>query len=542
MVDSSLMLAFILGIFILGLIMKREHIRKTVLATSYTRYLPLPPGPKPRPLIGNLSETLWGNRPVFRWIHSLMEELNTDIACIRLANTHVIPVTSPRIAREILKKQDSIFATRPLTMGTEYCSRGYLTIAVGPQGDQWKKMRRVVASHVTSPKSLKWMLEKRTEESDNLVRYINNLCVKNHGIGNASEVIDLRLVVRQYSGNVARKMMFGVRHFDKGCEDRPGPGFEEIEHVESLFTVLTHLYAFALSDYVPWLRFLDLEGHEKVVSGAMRNVSKYNDPFVDERLKQWRNGKKTEPQDVLDMFILAKTLTGSRLCRTKRLKPKSTYFVVTCRIAKELMLATVDNPSNAAEWAMAEMINEPSIMQKAAEEIDSVVGKDRLVLESDLPHLSYVKACVKEAFRLHPVAPFNLPHMSTADAVVDGYFIPKGSHVLISRLGIGRNPNVWDKPLRFDPGRHLGNNKTVELNDPDLNLISFSTGRRGCMGANIGSAMTYMLLARLIQGFTWSTVSGEGNVDISESKSDLFMAKPLHAVGTPRLPPQVYPT
>ena len=206
------------------------------------------------------------------------------------------------------------------------------------------------------------------------------------------------------------------------------------------------------------------------------------------------------------------------------------------------MLVTVDNPSNAAEWAMGEMINQPNIMQKAVEEIDRVVGKDRFVLESDISNLNYVKACVKEAFRLHPVAPFNLTHMSTADAVVDGYFIPKGSHVLISRLGIGRNPNVWDKPLKFDPERHMGNNKNVELNDPDLNIISFSAGRRGCMGSNIGSAMTYMLLARLIQGFTWSSVHGEDKFDISESKSDLFMAKPLHAIATPRLAPQIYST
>jgi len=209
---------------------------------------------------------------------------------------------------------------------------------------------------------------------------------------------------------------------------------------------------------------------------------------------------------------------------------------------KELMLATVDNPSNAAEWGMAEMINEPSIMQKAVEEIDRVVGKDRLVIESDLPNLNYVKACVKEAFRLHPVAPFNLPHMSTTDTVVDGYFIPKGSHVLISRMGIGRNPSVWDKPHKFDPERHLSTNTCVDLNESDLNIISFSAGRRGCMGVDIGSAMTYMLLARLIQGFTWLPVPGKNKIDISESKNDLFMAKPLYAVATPRLAPHVYPT
>uniref|UniRef100_A0A1J3GGU3 Phenylalanine N-monooxygenase n=1 Tax=Noccaea caerulescens TaxID=107243 RepID=A0A1J3GGU3_NOCCA len=526
MVDSTLLL-FVLGFFILALVMKRKETMKTVLMSSYTKnlHIPLPPGPVSWPLIGNLPEIVGKKQPVYRWIHSLMKDLNTDIACIRLANTYVIPVTSPRIAREILKKQDSIFASRPLTMGTEYSSGGYLTIAVTPQGKQWKKMRRVVASHVTSQKSFELMHNKRTEEADNLVRYINNRCVKNHS------VIDLRLAVRQYSGNVARKMLLGVRHFGKGSEDGYGPGFEEIEHLDSLFTVLTHLYAFVLSDYVPCLRFLDLEGHEKILSGAMRTVSKYSDRLIDERLLQWRDGKMKEPQDFLDMLISVKDCNGKPTLSEEEIKAQIT----------DLMLATVDNPSNAAEWAMAEMINEPSIMQKAVEEIDRVVGKDRLVLESDLPNLNYVKACAREAFRLHPVAPFNLPHMSTADAVVDGYFIPKGSHVLISRIGIGRNPNVWEKPLKFDPERHLRANINVELHDPDLNIISFSTGRRGCMGANIGSAMTYMLLARLIQGFTWSPVPGESKIDVSEGKSDLFMAKPLHAVATPRLAPQVYP-
>ncbi|KAL0846653.1 hypothetical protein Bca101_019899 [Brassica carinata] len=371
-----------------------------------------------------------------------MEELNTDIACIRLANTHVIPVSSSRIAREILKKQDSIFATRPLTMGSEYCSHD---------------------------------AQKGTEEADNLVRYINNFCIKNGGFA----VFDLRLVMRQYCGNVARKMMFGVRHFGKGGEDESGPGMEEIEHVESVFTVLTHLYAFALSDYTRAMAY----------------------------------GKKTEPQDFLDMFISAKDTDGKPTLSDKEIKAQIT----------ELMLATVDNPSNAVEWAMAEMINEASIMQKAVEEINMIVGKYRMVLESDLPNLNYGKACVKEAFRLHPVAPFNIPHVSTADVVVDGYFIPKGSHMLISRLGIGRNPNVWDTPLKFDPERHLYNNKNVELNEPDLNLISFSTGRRGCMGSNIGLAMTHMLLARLIQGFTWSSVSIFQKARVTFSWQNLYM-------------------
>ncbi|KAJ8649815.1 hypothetical protein MRB53_002850 [Persea americana] len=83
------------------------------------------------------------------------------------------------------------------------------------------------------------------------------------------------------------------------------------------------------------------------------------------------------------------------------------------------------------------MLNQPKVLQKAVEELDSVVGRERLVQESDSHRLNYIKACAREALQLHPIAPFNLPHVSTADSTVAGYFIPKGSHVLLSRTGLG---------------------------------------------------------------------------------------------------------
>ncbi|MED6109901.1 hypothetical protein PIB30_037816, partial [Stylosanthes scabra] len=73
----------------------------------------LPPGPKPWPIVGNIPEML-ANKPIFRWMQNIMNDLNTEIACIRLGNIHVILVTSPSIAHEFLMKQDAIFASRPL--------------------------------------------------------------------------------------------------------------------------------------------------------------------------------------------------------------------------------------------------------------------------------------------------------------------------------------------------------------------------------------------------------------------------------------------
>jgi phenylalanine N-monooxygenase len=76
---------------------------------------------------------------------------------------------------------------------------------------------------------------------------------------------------------------------------------------------------------------------------------------------------------------------------------------------QEIMFAIVDNPSNAVEWALAEMMNQPEVMHKAMNELDTMVGKDRLVQESDIPHLNYLKACLREAFRLHPTSHWKTP-------------------------------------------------------------------------------------------------------------------------------------
>ncbi|KAH0692053.1 hypothetical protein KY285_019150 [Solanum tuberosum] len=63
-----------------------------------------------------------------------MEEMNTEIAFIRLGNYHVIPVTSPELACEFLKIQDSIFSSRPICMSGSLVSNGYLTPIFVPSG------------------------------------------------------------------------------------------------------------------------------------------------------------------------------------------------------------------------------------------------------------------------------------------------------------------------------------------------------------------------------------------------------------------------
>lgn len=136
----------------------------------------LPPGPKPLPYIGNLIDMLQ-NKPTFRWIHKMMDEMNTKIICIRLGNVHVIAVSDPKIAREFLKdKNDEMFPSRPDCMCGYVVSDGYLDAALSPMGDHWKRMRKILVTQILSVSRHKWLQNKRDEESDNLLRYGYKMC------------------------------------------------------------------------------------------------------------------------------------------------------------------------------------------------------------------------------------------------------------------------------------------------------------------------------------------------------------------------------
>ncbi|KAI3827041.1 hypothetical protein L1987_01103 [Smallanthus sonchifolius] len=433
-----------------------------------------------------------------------MDQYNTPIICIRPGqSTHVIIVSSPSIACEFLKTQDEVFASRLKTFSA-YLTSGYRSTSMAPLESQWKMMRRILNQNILSFSVHKWLQSTRDDEANHLLSYISNQIQKQNSLSEGG-LINIRIASQQFCGNVIRKMIFGTRFFGQGMEDG-GPGDEENEHVLALFTILKYLNAFCIADYFPWLRGkIDFDGHEKIIRAAIEGVRKYHDPLIDERILTWNDGTRTQEKD-------------------------------------ELMIATVDNLSNAVEWVMGEMMSEPSILKRAVEEFDNVVGCNRLVEESDIPQLNYIKACIKESFRLHPIAPFNVPHVSVKNTIVAGYFIPKGSHVLLSRVGLGRNPDVWKDPMRFDPDRHLGEEgKQVVLTDNELKMLSFSTGKPGCRGVLLGSTITTMLLARMIQGFTWELPYNEPTIKLVENHEALLLAKPLVTIAKPRLPRYLYP-
>ena len=72
----------------------------------------------------------------------------------------------------------------------------------------------------------------------------------------------------------------------------------------------------------------------------------------------------------------------------------------------------------------------PIVQKRAQEDIDKVVGSDRLPSLADRPSLPYLDAVLREILRWRPVVPQSLPRATLADDVYNGFYIPKGRFLL----------------------------------------------------------------------------------------------------------------
>ena len=191
---------------------------------------------------------------------------------------------------------------------------------------------------------------------------------------------------------------------------------------------------------------------------------------------------------------------------------------------QELMAAGVESTSTAIDWGMSELLCNPSVIGKLRDELNTVVGRERDVVEvSDIPRLPYLRAVVKETFRMHPPAPLLLPHMSL-DACEDvgGYRIPKGTTVLINLWAIGHDPDVWtDDPHVFSPDRFMFDacSSSLDVKGKHFEVLPFGSGRRICPGMNLALPTVEITLANLVHAFDeWKVVlpPGQHSLDMSD--------------------------
>ena len=199
---------------------------------------------------------------------------------------------------------------------------------------------------------------------------------------------------------------------------------------------------------------------------------------------------------------------------------------------QDLFVAGIDTTSSTVEWAMAELLRNPEKMGKAQDELEQVLGKDGLGQELDISKFPYLQAIMKETFRLHPPAPFLVPHKAETDVEMCGFIVPKNAQILVNVWAMGRDSSIWTNPDLFMPERFLEHDN-IDFKGQDFELIPFGAGRRICPGLPLANRMVHLMLACLVHDFNWK-LAGEikpKDMDMSETFGiTLHRAKPLRAI------------
>ena len=76
---------------------------------------------------------------------------------------------------------------------------------------------------------------------------------------------------------------------------------------------------------------------------------------------------------------------------------------------------------------MAELLHNPEILAKVRTEIKQGLDKNEQLDESNLSKVPFLRAMVKETFRLHPPTPLLVPHKSKDDIVLSDFLVPKNA-------------------------------------------------------------------------------------------------------------------
>lgn len=472
----------------------------------------LPPGPPPWPIIGHLH--MIGKLP-HRNLATLSQRYG-PLMSLRLGSIPTVIVSSAQMAQQFLKTHDHVFCSRPPMRCAENLFYNSTDLTFLPYGHYWRLARRICVSELLSPKRLEYFRFQREEEvSVTMIRSLLHKCATG-----SNAVVDVTETVSAVVIDILCRLVFGRKYSDgEGYDSR---GFRAmVPEVSSL------LGAFDIGDFIPYLKWMDLQGLGRQEKKIHRRADAFYEKLIEDHLVQ---SDLQKPRDFVDVLLaVSENTTPEVNLGRESIKP----------LLMDMLHAGTDTTSTALEWAMTELLKRPLLMKKAQEELENVVGPNRKVRESDLPHLPYLHAVVKETLRLYPPAPLMVPHESLHSCSLLGYEIPGKTRVIINAWAIGRDPTSWEDAEEFKPERFMG--RSVDVKGQDFQLIPFGSGRRGCPGIQLAMVAVEFVLAQLLHCFDWRLPEGIQGPDLDMNEKfgiSTRRAVSLLAVPTPRLPVQ----
>ncbi|KAI5843189.1 cytochrome P450 [Tricharina praecox] len=446
----------------------------TKFLTSDKRRKHLPPGPKGLPLIGSLLEFAESDevpKKVEEWARKY-----GDIFHLRLGQTDYIYLNTPAAVKELMDKRSSKYSSRPflpMAFGVVSAFRRMLFMEYGPE---WRSQRKLVHNLLNIRRSISYQPVQDFESKQVIFDMLDN----------PSGFYDHN---RRYSASVIMLVTYGYR-----VTSWNDPVVQEIYSVLDNFTNISAPGAFlvdsfpSLANWPQWLL-----GNWRSKGQAMYE----HDSKV--YLKLWRRLKSE-----VDAGTAAECF-----CKDFYLADPSKNGIDelgAAFAAGGLVEAGSETTSTTLNNFILAGLLFPEAIAKGQDELDRVVGSDRLPTWDDEQNLPYIRAMVKEILRWRPVNKFGMNHALSEDDWWNGYFLPKNSVVMLNWWAIHRDPKKWENADQYIPERYLGvNESAADLStaaDPNgRDHWTYGAGRRICPGIHVAERSLYINIVRFVWAF-----------------------------------------
>lgn len=451
--------------------------------------LKLLPGPQSLPLIGNVMEL--GLNPHLSL--AAMSKKFGQVFKIHIGTRPVVVLSGSETVRQALIKQGDDFAGRPDLHSFRYINDGESLAFSTDKVGVWRARRKLAQNALRSFATLKGQSPEYScaleEHSSKEGLY---LVERLHKVMKADNCFDPFRHIVVSVANVICGMCFGKRYSH--------------DHKELLNLVnLSHEFNQVAgsgnpADFIPFLRFLPSKTMEKFVD-INRRFNKFVQRLVTEH---YENYDKNNISDITDSLI--------EHCEDRKLDENSNVQVSDEKIVSivnDLFGAGFDTVSTALSWSVMYLVAYPEVQDRLHQELMDKVGMDRTPCLADKNNMPLLDSFITEMFRHSSFMPFTIPHCTTKDTSLNGYFIPKDTCVFINQWQMNHDPDQWKEPSMFNPDRFLSADGT-ELNKTDAEKVMvFGLGKRRCIGEFIGRSEVFLFLAILIQRLKFSSLPGE---------------------------------
>lgn len=393
-----------------------------------------------------------------------------------LGSKTLVVLSSDRAVKDLLDKKSGIYSHRQnMYIGQTLCSGG-LRVLMMEYGARWRASRRLVHGILSVTASSSYVLYQVLENKQMLYDLLER-------------PDDFVKHIRRYANALTTTMVYGWRTstYEDDKMKQLFEGFAEFAELNQTGTA-------ALIDFFPWLRRLP-----EFLLPVQRKAKELHKAEKAMYLDHWLKAK----EGALNGTI--KPCFSVDLAEAQKMQDFDDDSA--CYIAGTLLEAGSDTTSNTLIGFVQAMLLFPETQRKAHEELNRVIGHDRLPTMKDVDSLPYIHCCIKESLRWMPTTILGaVPHATTQDDYYDGLLIPKNAGVMNNVWAINMDPKRHPEPRRFDPDRYTSDTQSLadSAANPDASKrdhFTFGAGRRICPGIHVAERSLFLGIARMLWAF-----------------------------------------